>query len=1422
MAYYFTSHYTIKVIPAPGQPDPGLLENLQSSDLWRKREAVQTISNLILISDEGANLNVSFRDIVAAIKDLLQNEDFNTKSDGVTCLQNLVDVFSRSHSVAADAIPLLITLMQDVREEYGVDIHETALKPLLILSRKYGRNILQAGGLSGVLRHLYFFNQHAQRSAIEVVANAASYVTPANLDQVTEAFREICDNLNNTDSKMGDAACAAFSRIVCNLYEEETFVNDVLDQKYDLACKIVNVLREVTTKFSATTELLIAVRLLMGCSSDFALKLHHVGATSTIANLLSPLSSKRAINSFIDLRELIYMCGELAPALPDTSIFIIDKHIVNQTGTHRRQHQPAWPSTSSEERPFDQICSLLTAPLVSVAASVTDPVVHFGVIRVLVRLLLPCRHVDLFELLEESEYANPVMLVSLMKDALAYTPQRAHLAVATVQLIRTMLEKDSSKNSSCNFRDHGIWESVERLVETLGDGKHKKAGPVTRTRSKAQQIVDALPIVSRKRTSPAGSDVPTTSHASDHHHYPSSILPAVPLTPFRDDGSPSTKRERDSCGSSRSTAHASAGPKKSPLQLLSISRHGSASTSSMDSGSSPDSLTRQLNEQEHTEINAWLIQECSHALRLRPDVAPVHEQLQKLVSSIRDRKDDLIPSTFFKDLLHLAQQNLTPNQLLHSGLAEEILKWMADGSAMHVVPLIIASLQKIDSADRQQHLNQLIRIVAGAVDLCEAFPVSIFDLTSHASTNLFHGAQALRYFRNHVVTITVSRHPKVDSSDPPQSNTFKTDALVTMKYIYSVVKNRLPIRQSSSSEEEEDSQNGIYQSMDIELLTSNGTVIGQEQVLLEVLLANSPDDIGRILGTAHNFHYRPKKSGNPVRHVDHKMSLEQRIREELSHAPDEHTTLPTASGVTLVAEFLEGKRVFEKNMMKRIDRISQSTAHTNPDEPSQFVPALGMLTLLHYIDQYWSVDGCQGYWPERPFPIASKEAFVCKKLDAKVNRQLADFLSVAAQGLPTWIEWIARNAPYALSFETRRSFFHLTAFGRERALGHWLQQRDIPTEDANFMRVKKVSIEVVRDNFITFAYAALQDTPTGSTMEVKFRGEAGTGHGPTQEFYSILSKEFKKASLDLWYPGRMEVDPETNEKMVASDHGLFPLPCTKEKRVEKIQLYELLGRALGQSLQDGKRLDIVLSPIVMKYLIGKAHLIGPCDLATVDPIVYKSMKQIEECGGDELDLIMADYAVPNVDINISTDSSQQTVTAKNRWTYLERVREIMLLTVREPLEAIAHGLNAVLPRENLECFLPDEFEALFCGADGADPEYWQPNRIIDALKFDLGYSRESLAVKNFVQMLVEFTPAKRQRFLQFVTGSPRLPHGGFAALSPPLTVVCKSPAFGGPDGEFPSAVTCKNYVKLPNYTSYEVMVRQFEIALTNVLHFDYN
>lgn len=73
--------------------------------------------------------------------------------------------------------------------------------------------------------------------------------------------------------------------------------------------------------------------------------------------------------------------------------------------------------------------------------------------------------------------------------------------------------------------------------------------------------------------------------------------------------------------------------------------------------------------------------------------------------------------------------------------------------------------------------------------------------------------------------------------------------------------------------------------------------------------------------------------------------------------------------------------------------------------------------------------------------------------------------------------------------------------------------------------------------------------------------------------------------------------------------------------------------------------------------------------------------------------------------------------------------------------------------------------------------------------------------------MTELDPLERRKFLKFVTGSPRLPHGGFASLEPRLTVVLKKPInpLENPDFILPSVMTCQNYVKLPSYSSYEIL-----------------
>ena len=52
--------------------------------------------------------------------------------------------------------------------------------------------------------------------------------------------------------------------------------------------------------------------------------------------------------------------------------------------------------------------------------------------------------------------------------------------------------------------------------------------------------------------------------------------------------------------------------------------------------------------------------------------------------------------------------------------------------------------------------------------------------------------------------------------------------------------------------------------------------------------------------------------------------------------------------------------------------------------------------------------------------------------------------------------------------------------------------------------------------------------------------------------------------------------------------------------------------------------------------------------------------------------------------------------------------------------------------------------------------------LLESTRCDHGYNLNSRAVKWLFEMMVQFTTDEQRAFLQFVTGSPRLPVGGLS------------------------------------------------------------
>ncbi|OHT14207.1 hypothetical protein TRFO_15500 [Tritrichomonas foetus] len=95
-----------------------------------------------------------------------------------------------------------------------------------------------------------------------------------------------------------------------------------------------------------------------------------------------------------------------------------------------------------------------------------------------------------------------------------------------------------------------------------------------------------------------------------------------------------------------------------------------------------------------------------------------------------------------------------------------------------------------------------------------------------------------------------------------------------------------------------------------------------------------------------------------------------------------------------------------------------------------------------------------------------------------------------------------------------------------------------------------------------------------------------------------------------------------------------------------------------------------------------------------------------------------------------------------------------------------------------------------------------------------GYNSNDEQVSYFFDTILEMTPKEQQKFLRYVTASQALPAGGLKELQPHLTLTRID--FDNSiniDLAYPTVSTCSNMVKLPPFSSKEVLQTQLKKAI---------
>ncbi|CBX96359.1 similar to thyroid hormone receptor interactor 12 [Plenodomus lingam JN3] len=477
--------------------------------------------------------------------------------------------------------------------------------------------------------------------------------------------------------------------------------------------------------------------------------------------------------------------------------------------------------------------------------------------------------------------------------------------------------------------------------------------------------------------------------------------------------------------------------------------------------------------------------------------------------------------------------------------------------------------------------------------------------------------------------------------------------------------------------------------------------------------------------------------------------------------------------------------------------------------------------------------------------------FVNTKLTAKLNRQLEEPLIVASNCLPSWSEDLARFYPFLFPFETRHLFLQSTSFGYSRSMTRW--QNAQPTSDSRhdrhrderpFLgRLQRQKVRISRARILESAMKVMQlYGHSASVLEVEYFEEVGTGLGPTLEFYSTVSKEFSKKKLKLW----RENESSSTDEYAFGKRGLYPAPMSAEEAngengEKRLELFKVLGKFVARSMLDSRIIDVSFNPTFFRIGDGSNTAVLPSlgAIKTVDNDLANSLvllKQfadaknsvmedntmsaaqkdkalqsivIQDCRVEDLAL---DFTLPGYSsIELIPNGSDTAVTIHNVDMYVDKVIDFTLGSgVQRQADAFRAGFTEVFPYSALKAFTPDELVMLF----GRTDEDWSLETLMDSIKADHGYNLDSKSVRNLLQTMSEFDAQERRDFLQFITGSPKLPIGGFKALTPMFTVVCKpsEPPYTS-DDYLPSVMTCVNYLKMPDYSTVEILRQKLSVAI---------
>lgn len=166
------------------------------------------------------------------------------------------------------------------------------------------------------------------------------------------------------------------------------------------------------------------------------------------------------------------------------------------------------------------------------------------------------------------------------------------------------------------------------------------------------------------------------------------------------------------------------------------------------------------------------------------------------------------------------------------------------------------------------------------------------------------------------------------------------------------------------------------------------------------------------------------------------------------------------------------------------------------------------------------------------------------------------------------------------------------------------------------------------------------------------------------------------------------------------------------------------------------------------------------------------------------------------------------MTDDNKLEYVQLISYAKMATnIKAQLEAFLAGFHDLIPHKIIQIFNEKELEVMISGRPTIDIDDLRSNTEL------VNYVKNDQIIIWLFEVLESFDMELRTAFIQFVTGSSRVPVEGFKDLRGMNGVQKFNIQREFQEERLPRAHTCFNQLDLPNYKTKEILIEKLTLAI---------